>query len=426
MRAIVSARAGLFVVTVLGLGAIALGTSGQSAQADDNDVLKPVRAPGGATSLARHGELALERLPGEQLIVRLGLGDRQPVAVTNVFVMTSDLLVVEDNGRVTCVSRHDLQPRWMWTLSGHLLRGSPPAEGTGHYVFLTRGPSGQAIVEALSRRTGTPPGGYPVYLPYAPSAGLAANTSMVFIASLGSPRDNKTLTTLELATGSPGWGWYTTGQILGDPVLDPSGRTLIVAGDDGVVTALPATAQTPEQPAWTARSLGRITTTPTVTPEHVVIGSHDGLVRALDLRSGSVLWMKSVGEAVRTPPWVLGGMATEERSTGVEGAPTVKVEVYKGLVFARNVGGLHCFDLQTGELQFSDPKGARSRPLCRRGKWVLVADGERRVSLRDASDKYKVKATLDLSMFDLLPMNTTDGTIYGVTADGGLVAAHPR
>jgi hypothetical protein len=57
---------------------------------------------------------------------------------------------------------------------------------------------------------------------------------------------------------------------------------------------------------------------------------------------------------------------------------------------------------------------------------VYIVDAERRVTLRDTTDGFKVKATLDLSMFDLLPMNTTDGTIYGVTADGGLVADHPR
>jgi outer membrane protein assembly factor BamB len=146
----------------------------------------------------------------------------------------------------------------------------------------------------------------------------------------------------------------------------------------------------------------------------------------MDLRTGEILWMKSIGGAIRSNPWVLGGLVTEERATGVEGAPPIKVEVYKGLVFARNVSGLHCFDLQTGDLRFTDPKGNRSRPLCRNGKWVLTADEDRRVTLRDASDGYKVKATLQLGMFDLLPMNTFDGSVYGVTADGAVVAAIPR
>lgn len=426
MQATPSSRSGLAAGALLAACALGLSASNAPVVADGGDVLKPMHRGEGPATLARQGELQLERLPGDWLITRTNLGAGRPAAVTNCFLKTSDLLVVEENGRVTCLARHDLTPRWKWTLSGALYAQRPPAEGSGHYVFLTRAPSGQAIVDALSRRTGVEANGFPVRLPYATASGVAANTSMVWIGSMGSPNDNKTLTSLELATGSPGWGWYTTGMIQGDPTLDPSGRTLVIAAEDGVVSALPATAEKPEDVAWSVRGMGRITTTPVVTPEHVVIGSHDGLVRCLDLRSGTVLWMKSVGEAVRTCPWVLGGTVTEERSTGVEGAAAVKVDVYRGLAFVRNVSGLHCFDLASGAAQFSDPKGARSRPLCRQGKWLLLVDEDRRVSLRDTSDGYKVKATLDLSMFDLLPTNTTDGTIYGVTADGGLVAAMPR
>jgi hypothetical protein len=406
--------------------ALALGGLTQVASAGPDEVLRPQRPAQGCETLARHGEVQLERLPWLTNVVTTHVGAGRPVAITNAYVKSSDLLTVDVTGRVTAFARRDMSPRWMWTLNGAVQRAKPPAEGSGHYVFLTRGPSGQAILEALSRRTGVPAAGFPAYLPYAPSGGVAAGTSMVWVASMGSPRDNKTLTSLELATGGPGWGWHTTSLVMGDPVLDPTGSTLIVASEDGVVMALPATASVPDEPAWSRGRLGTISTSPAVTPEHVIVASHDGLVRTFDLKSGEILWMKSVGQAVRSNPWVLGGLVTEERSTGVEGAPTIKVEVYRGLVFVRNVSGLHAFDLQTGEPQFSDPKGSRSRPLARQGKWVLIVDEDRRVTLRDASDGFKPKATLDLGMFDLLPMNPYDGTIYGVTADGGLVAAVPR
>jgi hypothetical protein len=421
MRGTRSTRFGLLMVTAAALGGLTL-----TASADPGDVLKPQRPTQGCETLARHGEVQLERLPWLTLINTMSLGAGRPVAITNAYVKSSDLLLVDAPGRVTAVARRDLQPRWMWTLVGSVNRARPPAEGTGHYVFLTRGPSGQPIVEALSRRTGVPAPGYPVYLPYGPSAGVAASTSMVWVASMGSPRDNKTLASLELATGSPGWGWYTTSLVLGDPVLDPAGTTLIVVSEDGMVTALPASATVPEEPTWTRGRFGTITTTPAVTPEHVIVTSHDGLVRNFDLRSGEILWMKSVGQAIRSNPWVLGGFVTEERATGVEGAPPIKVEVYRGIVFVRNVTGLHAFDLQTGDPLFSDPKGSRSRPLARHEKWVMTVDEDRRVTLRDATDGFKVKATLDLGMFDLIPTNPYDGTIYGVTADGGLVAAMPR
>lgn len=418
MRVNVTARTGLLVVTAAALGGMAVSAFAEG------DALKPARPAPSNTTLAKFAEAQLERLPGEWVITRVPLSAAGPVAVTNAYVMSQDLLVVDSTGRVTCLTRRDNTPRWMWTLSGALDGKRPPAEGSGHYVFLTRSPSGQYVVDALSKRTGLPAGGFPVRLPYGVSAGVAANTSMVFIGSLGSPRDNKTLTSLELATGSPGWGWYTTGMIMGDPRLDPRGDTLVVCGDDGVVTALSATAAQPQSPAWTSRSSGAITATPAVTPEHVVVGSQDGLVRCLDLRSGEVLWMKNVGEAVKTSPVVLGSMVTEERSTGVEGAPPIKVDAYQGLVFVRNVGGLHCMNLRTGEVLFTDPAGGR--PVCRAGRWIFTADKDRRVTLRDAKDGYKAKGTLELGMFDLIPTNETDGGIYGVTADGYIVSAMPR
>lgn len=418
MHGIFTARTGLLVVTAAILG------GATAAAFAEGDALKPARPSPRNTTLAQFGELQLERLPGEWIITRTPLSAAGPVAVTNTYVMSNDLLVVDATGRVTCLNRRDLSPRWMWTLSGALEGKRPPSEGSGHYAFLTRSPSGQYVVDALSKRSGLPAPGFPVRLPYGVSAGVAVNTSMVFIGSLGSPRDNKTLTSLELATGSPGWGWYTTGMILGDPRLDPRGSTLVVCGDDGVVTALPGTGTRPENPAWVSRSSGAVTAAPAVTPEHVVVGSHDGLVRCLDLRSGEVIWMRSVGEAVKASPVVLGSMRTEERSTGVEGAPPLKVDVYAGQVFVRNAGGTHCLDLRSGEVLFTDPAGGRA--LCRSGKWLLTADKDRRVTLRDTTDGYKAKGTLDLGMFDLLPTNEQDGAVYGVTADGYLVLAMPR
>ena len=44
----------------------------------------------------------------------------------------------------------------------------------------------------------------------------------------------------------------------------------------------------------------------------------------------------------------------------------------------------------------------------------------------DSTDGYQVKGTLSLGMFDLLPTNSIDGTLYGVRSDGNIVAAVPR
>ena len=218
MRGTSTTRWGLLLLTSAALG----GLAGAGVAADGPDALRPARRIEGPTTLARVGEQALERLPWEQMLVRTHVNAGRPTAVAAAYLMSQDLLIIEENGRITCLARRDLQPKWKWTLSGSLHR--PPAEGPDHYVFLTRGATGSFGVHALSRRTGVDTTGFPVRLPYGVSGGVAANGAMVFISALGSAYDNKTLTTLNLATGRPGWGWYTTGLLNADPVVDSSGK----------------------------------------------------------------------------------------------------------------------------------------------------------------------------------------------------------
>ncbi|MFM8979024.1 MAG: PQQ-binding-like beta-propeller repeat protein [Planctomycetia bacterium] len=416
MRGTLTTRWGLLLLACAAVGALA--PRGVAA----DDVLRPARALEGRVTAAQHGEQALERLPWDPQLVRTHVNGGRPTAVAAAYLMSKDLLVLEDNGRLTCLSRRDLQPKWKWTLAGSLHRA--PSEGADHYVFLVRLANGTYAVHALSRRTGVDTEGFPVRLPYAVSGGVAANGSNVYIASLGSVNDNKTLASLSLASGRPAWGWYTKGLISADPVFDNSGKLVISCTDDGQVLALSDGATAPDSPAWQVGGLGAVTATPAVTPEQLVVCGHDGLVRCMDIRSGDVLWMQSMGDAIKSDPWVLGSKVVEERSSGVEGAAPVKVETYKGLVFARNATHVCCYDLADGKPLFKDAAGGK--PLVRQGKWVVTLDASRNAVLRDANDGYTIKARLPLGMFDLLPTNEADGAIYGVTADGYVVAATPR
>lgn len=417
MRGTLSTRWGLLFLALAAAGALA--PRGLEA---DGEVLRPARAIERRATAAQVGEQALERLPWDQLIVRTHVNAGRPTAVAAAYLMSKDLLVLEENGRVTCFSRRDLQPKWKWTLAGSLHRA--PTEGPDHYVFLVRLANGSYAVHALSRRTGVDTEGFPVRLPYAVSGGVAANGSSVYISSLGSVNDNKTLASLSLASGRPAWGWYTKGLISADPVFDTSGKLLIASTDDGQVLALSDGASAPDSPAWQVGGLGAVTATPAVTPDHLIVCGHDGLVRCMDVRSGDVLWMQSMGEAIKSDPWVLGRVVVEERASGVEGAEPVKVQTYQGLVFARNATQVGCFDLADGKALFREEAGGK--PLVRHGKWVVTLDRSRNAVLRDASAGYAVKARLPLGMFDLLPTNEADGAIYAVTADGWVVASTPR
>jgi outer membrane protein assembly factor BamB len=395
--------------TVLALGALLLGG------------VVPGDASGGPSSLGDLGEKALENLPWPTHLLRANLGRDRAVAVGGLYLMDQHLIVVEAQGRILCMDRRNLEPRWAYTLKAPLAQ--PPAEGPTHFCFLEQDYSGANWVQAISKRSGAEERAFPIRLPYAASAGLAANASSAFIASLGSAGNNKTLETLSLVTGRRGWGYSSTGMLRADPRLDPDGDIVIIAGDDGIVTALPADATAPARENWIRELGAAVYGTPVVTPEHVVVGTTDGILYCLNLFSGGVNWLQGIDEPIRQAPWVLGGYVVEKADTGVEGASPVERRSYQGLAFARNGKGLYCFDLATGKPVFHEPRGGK--PVLRHGKWVVTLVGDTLCS-RDATKNYEITHTRKVSMFDLIPTNGVSGELYACTHDGVLFAAIPK
>lgn len=377
---------------------------------------------GPAMTLGDHGEKALESLPWPVTVLRANLSKQNPVAISACYLMSRQLLVVTNAGRVYCLDRRNLQPRWVNSLRYPLAQ--PPAEGAGYYGFLMKDARGAHWVTAISKRSGAAGSPFPVRLPYSASSGIAVGNSLLFVGSLGSLRNAKTVESVNLLTGRPGWGYHTTGILFGAPQLDPGGDVLVVADDEGVVTSMAASATAPSRETWMRDVGGAVKAAPAVTPESVLVGNDDGLLYSLDLFSGKVNWLRGLDQRIRTSPWTIGGYVTTEKSTGVEGASPIQVKRYEGLCFARNVKGLFALDLRTGRDLFHDVHGGR--PLCRQGKMVATIDGSRMVTFRDSRRGYDVTGHLNLGMFDLVPTNTSNGEIFGCTADGSIVAAIPK
>jgi outer membrane protein assembly factor BamB len=344
------------------------------------------------------------------------------MAVAACYLMNDDLLVVEQTGLVYCMARRDLTPRWVSSLKAPL--DQKPAEGPTHYVLLVQAADGAHWLHAWSKQTGAEAPGFPRRLPYAASAGVAATASYAFIASLGRPGDARTLDSVSLVDGNDGWGWRTSALLWASPQVDPSGGSLILAAEDGVITSVATGGARPDAANWMRRMTAAVTATPAVSPDHVVVGSHDGIVRCLDLSSGEVLWLEGIDAPIKVAPWILGSMRGESRSSGIEGAPDIAVQTFQGAAFVRNRAGLFAFDVRTGTRLFEDP--AATRPIALVGDYVLTIDRNRNVDLRDSKDGYKVKGRLKLGMFDLVPTNSSDGAVYGVTHDGAIVAAIPN
>lgn len=414
MRGNILARRVLFsaAIVILATGLTTAFSGGNPATGDE---LEPA-------TLAELGIKALEKLPWEAHILSINMGKRQPMSIAAMYLMDTRLLVVSAAGRLYCLDRRNLEARWVNTLRFPLAK--PPVESATHYTFLMKDCRGSFWISAISKRTGSEDANFPVRLPFSASSGLAANSAMVFVPSLGSPGNNRTLETINTVSGKRGWGYRTTGMLMAPPGLDPSGEILILCGDDGVITALSARATTPRSESWIRDIGGIIRGAPAVTPAHVLVANSDGILYNINLLSGSVNWLAGLEEPIRSAPVVFGGVKEIEKSTGVEGAAPIKVKRYVGSVFARNVKGLHGLDLETGRVLFTDARGGR--PICRSGKYLVTCGANRTITLRDATDGYKVTGSLNLSMFDLIPTNGANGELYACTSDGSIIAVIPK
>jgi hypothetical protein len=416
MRGNILARRGSLARRGLFIAAIAILATGFHTQSASGDGVE------GVGSLADHGVRALEKLPYEAHIVQANLGKRRPMSIAACYLMDTRVLVVSAAGRLYCMDRRNLEPRWVNTLRFPLAQA--PTESSTHYLFLMKDHQGAHWLQAISKRTGAADDSFPVRLPFAAVGSIAANSSLVFVPSLGSPNNSRTLETINTVSGKRGWGYRTTGILMGGVAVDPGGDLVILAADDGVVTALSGRATAPNGENWIRDLGGIIRGAPAVTPAHVLVGNHDGILYNLDLYSGKINWIAGLDEPIRKSPVVFGALKEIEKSTGVDGAAPIKVKRYVGTVFARNVLGLHAVDLESGKTLFTDAGGGR--PVAEQGKYLMTCDKNRKLTIRDSSDGYKVTGSINLNMFDLIPTNTSNGEIFACTSDGTIVAVIPK
>jgi outer membrane protein assembly factor BamB len=379
----------------------------------------------GLHTLADRGERLLQSLPWPVDVVRANLAATGPVALSGVYVMPDDVLCISNVGTVYCLARRDLNPRWVSTLRYPLAH--PPAASPLDYVFVEQDPRGASYVQILSRRNGAEAASSPVRLPFHPSSGASATASTVYVGSLGVPGDNKTVETIGVADGASGWGYRTAGPVVATPTVDPGGDILIVVDEARGVTALPASpaGSPPASVNWEAVTQGRNTAAPLLTRDLAFVGSEDNFLRCYDIHGGTVLWMEGTDAPIRRSPWLLAAEVAVEREVepGAEGGTRVRVASLQGHVFVRNALGLHAFDAATGTKTFLDRNA--ERPLVRYGAHVLTVDVAKGVQVRTGPG-LAVVGTIPLGVFDFLPTNSRDGSVFAATTDGTVMVAIPK
>ena len=119
------------------------------------------------------------------------------------------------------------------------------------------------------------------------------------------------------------------------PVI--SGSAVVIGGADGVVYALDlATGRT----RWTARTGGRVRATPAVADGMVIVGSWDGRVYALDLATGAERWVhRTIGDTLDSKAFGFDRRAMQSSAAIADG----------GVYVGSRDGGLYALDLRTGE-----------------------------------------------------------------------------
>jgi hypothetical protein len=379
---------------------------------------------GGLHSLADRGEHVLAHdLPWPVEVIRADLAANGPVALTGLYLMADDLLAISNAGTLYCLSRRDLSPRWVSTLKNPV--AFPPAETPLDYVFVERDPKGANWIQVFSKRSGAEGSHSPIRLPFSASSGASATASTVYVGSLGSPLDNKTVESFNIADGSPGWGYRTFGRVVATPTVDPGGDILIVCSEDRTVTSLPANpaGSAPASPNWERQTQGMNQATPFLTKDWAFVGSDDMLFRCYDLHSGEVRWLQGTDAPIRKTPWVLGAWVAETIPAAGEGAVPVTVQKFKGLAFVKNSVGLHAFDADTGTKAFVDANADRPISMSR-GYLVTLSTGKQAEFRK--GDGWKVSGKANFGVFDFLPTNLRDGSIFAATADGTVLLALPR
>lgn len=376
----------------------------------------------GGSVAATGGEKVLENLPWHPDVMRVDIGATGPVALTGLYLMDQDLLAVDTTGRLVCLARRDLNANWVSTLKYPL--AFPPTESATHYVFVEKDNQGAYWIQAFTRRSGAEADRSPIRLAFSASTGAAATPGTAYVASLGSPRDNKTLESINLSDGSVGWGAYTSGRIVATPMMTASGEAFIVASEDNSVASYPANPATAgsQKPLWEMNTFAANRAAPALTKDLMFLGSDDNLLRCMDVHSGSVLWMKGCDAPIRKSPWTLGSQVSTA-SANAEGTAKTSVETFKGYVFVKNAIGLHAFDAASGDEVFKD--AGAERPVVMVGDYVVTLGASRNGQIRKGKG-LPIVSQVGLGSFDFVPTNSKDGTLYVGYGDGTILAASPK
>ncbi|MGQ0612702.1 MAG: FHA domain-containing protein [Planctomycetaceae bacterium] len=295
-------------------------------------------------------ERALASLGIDGAIHRLDLNDakssrsRKLSRVTRVHLL-SDLILLETAGSppgLYALERDGLQPAWYSNLEEpSLFPATESADAifivSAHRLHALSSHSGERVMrflggslDGLARPT--------LELPFTPTGSAAGQQDTVYVGTLGSPDNNKTLESFSLVSGQRGWGYRTQGNLLTAPVVggDASDPKLYFVSDTGILTCMDAEnyGYTPRGHSWQetidAGSDVGICLTPDSKREAgaLYLADAEGGIYCFDRITGVRRWSHASGKRPTATPQVMGdflvvgmksGLSVYEKSNFVYG-----------------------------------------------------------------------------------------------------------
>jgi len=343
----------------------------------------------------QYGATVLKLIPDGR-IFSTDLAADGPVAIRGGWLLENLLLIEYADGSLLALDRISLAPRWHFTgLTAPM--EFPPAITPASVLAISEG-----MLYEIDRKYGNQLGVH--RLGIVPSAGPAGTDSTAYLPALASMNGNRTLSTVNLADGTPGWGRATRGSITVAPVIGgTSGRpVLYVATSLGEVFAFPAAAARfgAQDPTWSAIVHGQVLHQPVLSDDLLLVGSERGDLWGLDRITGNAVWVNYSGEKILASAWPMGDQ-----------------------VYFVNEAGFHAISREGGQLLWSYDGMARF--LCRRGGTTYPMTGPGLVCAFDSASGEMLRSA-EFPEDTIFLGNTVDHIFYFLTPDGLVVAVDKK
>lgn len=252
---------------------------------------------------------------------------------------------------------------------GSSIASSPALSSDGSTLFVGSDDHG---LYAVAASTGAVRWRYATGGAVASSPAVDSRSQMVYVGS-----SDSRLHAVHAQSGEPSWTFRTANAISSSPVVSRDGRAVYVGGQDGHLYAIRSA--TGSQ-LWNVTmggggcrnptpTCGAVWSSPALSPsgELVLVGSHDGLLHAIDARTGREAWAAPTGKG-----WT-------------DSSPAVSADGELALVGSEDAS-LYCFERKSGRLvwRFRTGFGVWSSPTLS-GRVAFFGSSDHRVYAVDVA-----------------------------------------